>query len=215
MWLVGSPSRWLRNYSSCCLSKSDINFTQIASAHCMKGTAKYPLHLSRMRSRSWVTLLSQLYDYSDKCVFDCCKVAFEEIQMRGLFVELTSRKVRVVTRGARFVSDLWEKGWCSVLLVRPISFFVYHLHRLKSVSFKVIHRNRRERERSLTSSLVDATVGVAINKACTALLWELSAGLEYIFWPIGWLACQYLLRKLSKGPETAECGAICQMDGVW
>lgn len=52
---------------------------------------------------------------------------------------------------------------------------------LNSVSFKVIHRNRRERERSLTSSLVAATVGVAINKAWTALLWELSAGLEYIF----------------------------------
>lgn len=39
----------------------------------------------------------------------------------------------------------------------------------------------RESESSLTSSLVAATVGVAINKAWTAQLWELSAGLRCIF----------------------------------
>lgn len=45
----GSPGIWLRDYSSSCFSKSDINFTPSASASRIK---LYPVHLSRTRESS-------------------------------------------------------------------------------------------------------------------------------------------------------------------
>lgn len=73
------------------------------------------------------------------------------------------------------------------------------------------YRNSRARECLLTRSLVAATVGVAINKAWTALLWELSAGLEYISHQSDGLddsTCCVNYRKAQRQPSPAPYAAF-------
>lgn len=153
--LVGSPGCWLRNYTSCCLSKSDINFTQIANA--------------RVHERHCETSIAP---------FHVCKPAPHPVP--PLCYYHTEERNDIIQHlfflFSFFFGVTFLKHVCDVRLLIvnktltvPVSCFLYS------------KRNRRERECSLTRSLATATVGVAINKAWTAQPWESSAGLGYIF----------------------------------
>lgn len=79
---------------------------------------------------------------------------------------------------------------------------------------KAIRGDNRGQKHSLTSSLVAATVGVAINKARAALLWELLGMLENVSGQSDGShdsTCCVNYRK--GGPETAACGGVCRLGG--
>lgn len=125
--LVGSPSRWLRNYSSCCFSKSDINFTQIASARCMKGTVKDPLHLFmyvnlplsgqviKHYDGLWPTLSGMLLIWlkwlpTVPQYFFCAKVRlnFCSILLNSPFTRIKCCHCTQSLRFKRFISTFWQ-----------------------------------------------------------------------------------------------------------